>query len=290
MAIAVPYKEVMMELGKTQELKICRKVDFGLFLGEEGEEILLPANEIPKDLDVDKAIDEDIAIEVFVMRDSKDRMIATTQKPKVEVGGLALLKVKEVTGLGAFLDWGLGKDLFLPYKEQTVKVVEDDEVLVGVYLDKSNRICSTMKVYEYLSVNADYSEEDEVEAYVYNINLKYGAFVAVDYKYHGLIQNKELNRRLRIGDVVKARVKSVRTDGKLDLSLRKKAYLQIEDDAKAIVEFMENNGGRIPYTDKASPEVIKEDFSMSKNEFKRAIGRLLKEGKIVINKDDIAFK
>ena len=272
-----------MELGKTQLLEVARKVDFGMYLSDGTEEVLLPKNEVPKEVTVgDK-------LEVFVMRDSKDRLIATTQKPLVQVGGVAALTIKEVSKYGAFLDWGMGKDLFLPYKEQTYKVREDDKVVVGVYLDKSNRICSTMKIYDYLSSEHDYSKDDVVTGHVYNINPKYGAFVAVDDKYHGLIQTKEMTRKISIGDEITARVASVRDDGKMDLAIRKKAHLQIEEDAAAILEYMNEHDGCIPYTDKSSPEIIKEDFSMSKNEFKRAIGRLLKNNVITIEETQITL-
>ena len=273
-----------MELGKKQLLKVTRKVDFGIYLSDGQEEILLPKNEVPQNIQVDQELD------VFVMRDSKDRLIATTATPKVQVGEVACLEVREVTKYGAFLDWGMGKDLFLPYKEQTYKVREGEQVLVGVYLDKSNRICSTMKVYDYLSTDHEYAKDDVVSGYVYNKNPKFGTFVAVDNKYHGLIQIKELTRNVNIGDVVTARVAVVRNDGKLDLAIRKKAHLQMEEDAAAILEYMNENGGKIPYTDKASPERIREDFSMSKNEFKRAIGRLLKNNVIIIEEKQITLK
>ena len=285
-----------MKLGKVQTLKVNRKVDFGVYLTDSDsplmgetdfekdlDEVLLPKNELDRDYQVGDLV------EVFVMRDSKDLPIATLQKPLVEVGGLAKLEVKEVTKHGAFLNWGLGKDLFLPYKEQTYNVAEGDLVLVGLYLDKSARICSTMKVYDYLASASDLGADEMVDGTVYNINPKYGVFVAVFDKYHGLIQNKEATRPFKIGETITARIKAVREDGKLDLAVRKKSYMQIDDDAKFIEDYMNKNGGRIPYTDKASPDRIKADFSMSKNEFKRAIGRLLKEGKISINTDDITF-
>lgn len=185
------------------------------------------------------------------------------------------------------LDWGLEKDLFLPYKEQTVSIKSGDKVLVGVYLDKSNRLCATMKAYKFLKCTSTYEPDDVVTGTVYNYNPEYGVFVAVDNKYHGLVQKKELTTRLEIGQQIQARVKSVRPDGKLDLSLRKKAYLQMDEDAEKIYKYIENNGGQLGYTDKAKPEVIREDFQMSKSEFKRAIGRLLKEHRIIIGESNI---
>lgn len=270
-----------MELGKILKLKVVKKTDFGVYLGTEEDKVLLPKNEVPEGTEVGSEVT------VFICRDSQDRMIATIHHPVAQVGETAYIEVKEITKFGAFLDWGLGKDLFLPYKEQTTDIKAGDKVLVGVYTDKSNRLCATMKVYDYLSCNATYEEEDVVKGVVYNYNPQYGAFVAVNNKYHGLIQTKELTRKVYVGMEVEARVKSVRPDGKLDLALRKKAYLQIEDDARKILEYMEKNNGEIGYTDKEKPEIIRKDFGMSKSEFKRAIGRLLKERHIIIGENNI---
>ena len=274
----------MIELGKKQELTVIKRVEFGIYLGEqEGaeERVLLPKKQVPEGTEIGSKLT------VFVYKDSKDRLIATTHEPKLVLGQLAVLPVLEVGKIGAFLDWGLGKELFLPYKEQTKEIEEGEKVLVGIYIDKSKRLSATMKVYDYLTCNSTHEPEDIVSGTVYNYNPKYGAFVAVDNKYHGLIQQKELAQKVYIGMPIEARIKSVRPDGKMDLSLRKKAYLQVDDDAKKIVEFMENNGGKIDYTDKASPERIKTDFNMSKSEFKRAIGRLLKEKRLTIGENNI---
>lgn len=270
-----------MEIGKIQKLQVVKKTDFGVYLGTNEEKVLLPKNQVPEGTEIGDTI------EVFICRDSEDRLIATTEKPVAQVGETAYIRVKEITKFGAFLDWGLGKDLFLPYKEQTTDIKEGDMVLVGIYTDKSDRLCATMKVYNYLQCTSTYEEDDVVKGVVYNFNPQYGAFVAVNNKYHGLIQMKELTSKVYVGMEVEARVKSVRTDGKLDLALRKKAYLQIDDDARKIIEYMEKNNGEIGYTDKARPEIIKKDFGMSKNEFKRAIGRLLKERRVIIKENSI---
>ena len=220
-------------------------------------------------------------------RDSKDREIATTNMPKLQLGELAVLEVAQVNNIGGFMYWGLEKDLLLPYSEQIVKVQKGDKYLVGLYVDKSDRLCATMKVYDFLRTDSPYKADDIVQGTVYGKNPEYGVFVAVDNKYHGLVQKKELTTRLEIGQQIQARVKSVRPDGKLDLSLRKKAYLQMDEDAEKIYKYIENNGGQLGYTDKAKPEVIREDFQMSKSEFKRAIGRLLKEHRIIIGESNI---
>ncbi len=270
-----------MELGKLQTLEIVRKVEFGVYLGTKDEQILLPKKQVPQESSIGDSV------EVFVYRDSQDRLIATTNRPKAYLGEIAKLQVKDISKNGAYLDWGLEKDLFLPYKEQTMQLTKGGWVLVGVYIDKSDRLCATMKVSGYLKSNAPYEAEDIVHGTVYNLNKNYGAFVAVDNQYYGLIQNKELTKQLRIGEEIEARVIAVRPDGKLDLAVRKKAYLQIEEDAEKIVRFMEENGGKLDYTDKANPETIRQDFEMSKNEFKRAIGRLLKDKRIFIGENKI---
>ena len=276
-----------MKLGEYQKLKVIKKVEFGVYLAEhEGDEtrVLLPQKQVPADA---KLGDE---IEVFLYKDSKDRIIATTNQPKLTLGGLAVLEVAEIGKIGAFLDWGLEKDLFLPFKQQTKKVKAGDECLVGLYTDKSDRLCATMNVYEYLSQESPYQKDDRVKGTVYEISENFGAFVAVDDKYSGLIPKREFFGQARIGDVVKARVTRVKEDGKLDLSLREKTYLQIEKDAEQVLKVIDEFAGVLPFTDKAAPEVISRELSMSKNAFKKAVGHLLKEGRIEIGEKCIRKK
>lgn len=276
-----------MRLGEYQKLKVIKKVEFGVYLAEhEGDEtrVLLPQKQVPADA---KLGDE---IEVFLYKDSKDRIIATTNQPKLTLGGLAVLEVAEIGKIGAFLDWGLEKDLFLPFKQQTKKVKAGDECLVGLYTDKSDRLCATMNVYEYLSQESPYQKDDRVKGTVYEISENFGAFVAVDDKYSGLIPKREFFGQARIGDVVEARVTRVKEDGKLDLSLREKTYLQIEKDAEQVLKVIDEFAGVLPFTDKAAPEVISRELSMSKNAFKKAVGHLLKEGRIEIGEKCIRKK
>ena len=269
----------MIRLGEIQTLQIVKKVEFGVYLsdGMDGEDkVLLPKKQAPEQV---RTGDE---VEVFVYRDSKDRLIATTHMPKLTLHDVARLRVAQTSAVGAFLDWGLEKDLLLPYKEQTRKVAAGETCLAALYIDKSNRLCATMNVYPYLSVESPYAKEDRVSGTVYEISDNFGAFVAVDDKYSGLIPKKELYGEIRIGDVVQARVTGVKEDGKLNLSIREKAYLQIEKDAQRVMEAIDSFDGALPFTDKASPEVIRREMQMSKNEFKRAVGHLLKEGRIQI--------
>ncbi len=276
----------MLELGKKQSLLIVKELDFGVYLGETlnasmDDRVLLPKKQVPQGSRTGDTI------EVFLYKDSKDRIIATTNKPLLSVGEVGKLKVSQVTKIGAFLDWGLEKDVLLPYKEQTVKVQEGDEVLAALYVDKSSRLAATMKVYRYLECASGYEKDDTVRGTVYEIREDMGAFVAVDDRYSALIPRRELYGEIKVGDVVTARVAGVKEDGKLDLSVREKAYLQIEKDAVRLVEIMESHGGVLPFTDKADPDVIRRETDMSKNEFKRAVGNLLKSGRIVIEPGEI---
>jgi predicted RNA-binding protein (virulence factor B family) len=277
----------MLKLGEKQTLKVVKKVDFGVYLSEDTgaeEKVLLPIKQVPEGTDIGKEI------EVFIYRDSDDRLIATTREPKIMLGDVRLLKVKDVARIGAFMDWGLEKDVLLPFKEQTRKVKSGEEVLCAMYIDKSSRLCVTMNVYEYLKNDSPYKKDDRVIGTVYEISDNFGAFVAVDDIYSGLIPKKELYGNVRSGDSVSARVSSVKEDGRLNLSLREKAYLQMDTDAEKILSMIKENGGKLPFTDKASPELLREKTGMSKNEFKRAVGRLLKEGKIEIKPDSIVEK
>ena len=272
-----------MKLGEKQVLMMEKEVDFGVYLGTELEHVLLPKKQVPRGLEPGDPV------EVFLYKDSRDRLIATTNEPKLTLGGLAILEVIDTGKNGAFLDWGLEKDLFLPFREQTTPVKKGDSILVSLYIDKSARLCATMKVYEKLSCDSPYQKDDMVEGIVYELSDRFGVFVAVDGKYSALIPKREVYHTYRVGETIRARVAAVKDNGKLDLSVREKAFIQMDVDAAKLVEYMEKNGGRIPFTDKASPETIRGEFEMSKNEFKRAVGRLLKEKKIEIREKDIVI-
>lgn len=266
----------MLQIGKRQLLTIVKKVEFGVYLAKEQEadpeeKVLLPRKEVPENA---QPGDE---IEVFLYRDSKDRMIATVRQPKLSLGEVAVLRVKENGKIGAFLDWGLEKDLLLPFREQVRKVCPGEECLVALYLDKSKRLCATMKVYHYLRTDSPYEKDQKVTGTLYEISDNFGAFVAVDNCYSALIPKKEPLGNARVGDTVEARVTEVLKDGKLSLSLREKAYIQMNEDARKLLKLLEEQGGELPVGDKSSPEKIKELTGMSKNEFKRAAGNLYKQ-------------
>lgn len=271
----------MMNLGKKQVLTVVKKVDFGVYLGSNEERVLLPQKQVPA------GIEPGDPIEVFLYKDSDDRLIATTNEPKIELGKLAVLDVVDTGKFGAFLNWGLEKDLFLPFKQQTAKVEKGDQCLVSLYIDKSQRLCATMRVYELLSTNSPYKKDDEVQGIVYDTSDNFGTFVAVDNQFSALIPKKDSFGNFRVGQTVTARVAAVKPDGKLDLSVKDKIPMQMDKDAEMILAKIEKCGGVLPFTDKADPELIKKEFNMSKNAFKRAVGRLFKERKIQINEKNI---
>lgn len=273
-----------IELGKMQELMVVKKVDFGVYLAPEDnqeEKVLLPGKQVPEGCETGDFV------KVFIYRDSKDRLIATRKEPKLSLGEVAVLTVVQTGKFGAFLDWGLEKDLFLPFKEQTARVQEGDSFPVVLYVDKSGRLCASMKIYHYLQTDSPYKKDDQVSGHLYEISHQFGAFVAVDDRYSALIPPREMFGELRVGELIQARVIAVHEDGKLDLSIRDKSYRIIETDAVKVMELIESFDGVLPFNDKASPEVIKRETQMSKNEFKRAVGHLLKNGRIEITEKSI---
>lgn len=273
-----------LQLGKKQVLTVVKIVDFGVYLGSETEKVLLPKKQVPSGIELGDPI------EVFLYKDSSDRLIATTNEPKLTLGEIAVLTVAQVGKFGAFLDWGLEKDLFLPFKQQTTQVRPGDECLVALYIDKSERLCATMKVYSYLKKGAPYQKDDQVEGIVYEVSDNFGTFVAIDNQYSALIPKREGNPGLRPGQRVTARVTEVKEDGKISLSVREKAFIQMDVDAQMILERINKRGGKLPFNDKADAEVIKAEFGLSKNAFKRAVGRLYKQKKIEILENGIVAK
>ncbi len=276
-----------MTLGTYQTLRVLYKKDFGVFLGEEGDEkgILLPIRQVPEGTEVG----DDIT--VFLYKDSEDRIIATTKRPKITVGELALLEVREVTKIGAFLDWGMDKDLLLPYKEQTgEKLIPGQKVLVIMYVDHSERLCASMRIYKKLSADSTYQKGDMVHGTVYSINPKMGIFVAVDNKYFGMLPMQQAFGKYKVGDEVHLRVTTVREDGKLNLAEGQTIHQQMDADGEKILKALEEFDGELPFGEKASPDVIKRELAMSKAAFKRALGHLYKEGKVELSENSVKLK
>ena len=277
----------MVEIGKWQTLQVVRNKDFGIYLAEhEGDDdaILLPKKQVPDGTGIGDRI------EVFLYLDSKDRPIATTNQPLITLGEITRLKCASVSKIGAFMDWGLEKDILLPFKEMTGKVKEGREYLVYMYMDKSSRPCVSMKLYSHLSSESTCRKGDSVQGYIYEINEKMGAFVAVEDKYQGLIPKQELHKRINVGDTMTMRVTEVREDGKLNLSVSQLAYQQMEEDSEMVYQAILSFDGVLPFNDKASPELIERELGLSKAAFKRAVGRLLKEDRIEIHENSIVTK
>lgn len=276
----------MLELGKRQELIIHRLTEIGAYVGETDSPetaVLLPRRQVPTGAGIGDTVD------VLLYKDSEDRMIATVHQSGLVRGQVGFLKVVQVTGIGAFLDWGLERDLFLPFKEQTKKPREGDMVLVTMYIDKSERLCATMRIYDHMSTESPYQKGDTVNGIVYEIK-PLGAFVAVDDRYFGLIPSSEVYQDFQPGDRITAQVMKRRQDGKLDLRVRKKAYKQMDADAELLWKCLNEADGYLPFHDKSDPEQIRAAFGLSKAAFKRAEGHLLKAEKITLESDGIHIK
>ena len=280
----------MIELGRFQNLIVVKRRDHGVYLAESEEtaaeeRVLLPMKEVPEDTQIGEPL------RVFICRDSSDRLIATMEKPKIMLGEVKLLRVTDVTKIGVFLDWGMPKDLLLPFREMTDRVKAGDEVLAALYVDRSGRLAATMKVYPYLKTRSPYQAGDIVNGRVYQIEESFGTFIAVDDQYSGLIPKREAAGGLRVGDTAELHVTQVKEDGKLDLAVRDKAYLMIDEDAENVLSIIRDDyKGTLPFDDKADPEQIREIFGLSKAAFKRAVGRLYKERVIAIEDGRIYTK
>lgn len=277
-------KDYKMKLGEYQTLQVVKNVDFGVYLAkdQEGEKVLLPKKLVPPGTEVGSCLN------VFLYKDSKDRPIATTLEPKLTLGKVAALKVLSIGSIGAFLDWGLEKDLFLPFKEMTRELKPGDEILVRLYLDKSSRLCASMKeLYHCLEQGSPYQKDDVVKGRIYEFSRDFGTFLAVDDRFSAMLPAHEDCTGKSIGDVIEVKVTKIKPDGKLDVTRREKSYIQMDADAKYIMQELKSHGGKLPYNDKTSAEIIKKEMKMSKNAFKRAIGRLYKQRQIEITIDGI---
>lgn len=274
----------MINLGEVQELKVVNIIKAGALLKDaEGEKVLLPIEEIENEKNGD-------IIKVFLYNDSRGKVLATKTMPKITLGKIAHLEVKEITKIGAFLDWGLEKELFLPFKEQICKLDRGRSYLVALYIDKTGRLCSTMKIRDYLRTDSKYKENDKVSGVVYNIVDDIGAFVAIDNIYEALLPKDQKRGVVAVGEPIRVRVSSVKSDGRLNLSQRERGHLELDKDAELIFDVLEDYEGFLPYNDKSDPDDIQDMFCMSKSAFKKAVGRLLKENKIVFFKDGIKIK
>lgn len=276
----------MIELGKTQKLTVRRIVDFGAYLGSGSDdvEVLLPSRYLPENAAVGDGID------VFVYKDSEDRPIATTEHPFATVGDFAFLSVSAVNDTGAFLDWGLPKDLLVPYSEQKVKMRRGGIYLVYVYVDHATgRIVASAKVEKFLgNVYPDYKPGQEVKALVYE-HSEIGYKVIVDNLHRGIIYSNEIYSPIEVEETLKAYVKQVREDGKIDLTLNDKASVRTASLSDRLLAYLAD-GSNAPVSEKMSPEMIATIFECSKKDFKKAVGHLYKERRIIIAPDGTISK
>ncbi|RUT73055.1 GntR family transcriptional regulator [Ancylomarina longa] len=277
----------MSNIGQYAELKVAKLVDFGVYLeGEDEALILLPTRYVPPKTQLDDTI------KVFIYRDSEDRIIATTLIPKATVGEFAVMRVKSVTNIGAFLDWGLAKDLLVPFSEQKDKMQYDQSYLVYVYLDNATgRIVATAKIEKVLrDVETNYAEGDEVDILVgRRTDLGYQALINNDAL--GIIYKNEIFGSLKTGDQRKGYIKKVRPDGKIDISLQQQGYQnEVPKIGEQILDLLKKEEGFLPLNDKSSPEDIYHSLQMSKKNFKKAIGLLYKNKLITIEEAGIFLK
>jgi predicted RNA-binding protein (virulence factor B family) len=275
-----------MNIGSYNTLKIVKRVAFGLYLdGEEAGEILLPNRYVPADAQIDDYLD------VFIYTDGDDRLIATTDKPLAVVGDIVPLKVKAVGSYGAFLEWGIMKDLFLPFSEQTADVNEGDTVVVGLYLDaKTSRVVATMRWGRLLdkTLQPTFAEGDEVQIMVAS-TTQLGYKVLINDAFVGLVYKNEVFTPLNIGDRMPAYIRRMREDGKIDVRLRRSGYVAIEGEAARLMQLLERMGGFLPTTDKSPAETIYEVCGMSKKTYKKAVGELYKKRLILLKDNGIVL-
>ena len=265
----------MVEIGNYNELEVAKFVDFGLYLDSEDGEILLPLKWIPEGVELGDKLN------VFIYRDSEDRMIATTLKPKATVGQFAALEVKESSSIGAFLDWGLEKDLFVPFHNQRQLMEVGKKYVVYIYLDdSSDRIAGSTKLNKYLQPADDQiSEGQQVKLLVSNAT-ELGYNVIIDNKYSGILYHNEVFKNLETGDEVTGYIKKIRPDGKIDVSLQQTGFAEVQDASQEVLTKLKQSGGTLNLSDKSDPQEIYAALGMSKKTFKKAIGTLYKEGKI----------
>lgn len=272
-----------MKIGEYNTLRILRLTTVGAYLGdEEDNDVLLPNKYLTHEM----SVGEDI--EVFLYKDSEDRLVATTEKPFITLNEFAYLRVKEVTPFGAFLDWGLEKDLLVPFREQTTKLEEDKYYLIYLKLDtETNRLVATAKTNRYFSVDTSEVEiNKEVEILICE-SFDLGVKIVIEGKFLGIIYHNDVTRKLRRGDYTIGYVYNIREDGKLDVRLEKSGYEKIEPNAERLLALINNRKGILYLTDKSDPDDIRDTVGMSKKTFKQAVGNLYKQKKIRINPDSL---
>ncbi len=276
----------MTLLGKINKLKVVKSLDFGFYLdGEDKGEILLPIKQVPKGTEIGSTLD------VFIYKDSEDRIIATTEKPFGMVGEFVLLRTQEVNKIGAFMDWGLVKNLLVPFGEQKKRMEVGRWYIVYIYVDdETERIVGSAKLDKFLNIEPpQYVEKQEVNLLIRK-KTEMGYTAIVNNAHSGMLYNNEIFQDLNVGQKVRGFVKKMREDGKIDLSINRSGFKQIDSVSKSIIELLEENNNYIAITDKSDPQLIYDTFAVSKKNFKKAIGNLYKNRLILIEEEGIRLK
>lgn len=274
----------MVEIGNYNELEVAKFVDFGVYLDSEDGEILLPLKYVPENLELGDKLN------VFIYRDSEDRMIATTLKPKATVGQFAALEVKDSSKIGAFMEWGLEKDLFVPFHNQRKVMQPGEKHVVYIYLDESSdRIVGSTKLNKYLKpVDEDLQEGQAVKLLVAGTS-ELGYNVIIDDKYAGVLYHNEVFRNLEPGEETKGFIRKIREDGKIDVSLQQTGFAEVQDASQQVLEKLKAEGGTLNLSDSSDPQDIYAALGMSKKTFKKAIGTLYRTGKVRLEPNRITL-
>jgi predicted RNA-binding protein (virulence factor B family) len=273
---------MMIQLGKFNKLKVLKEVDFGVYLDAGSDEILMPQKYVPDKTQVGDTVD------VFIYRDSEDRLIATNLQPKACVDDLAYLQVVDTNRFGVFLDWGLEKDLFVPFSEQNSKMERGKWYVVKVILDdRTDRIIASARIEKFLKyIPEGLSENQEVDLLPFELT-DLGVKAVVNDQFLGMLYHNEIFKTLRLGEPIKGYIKKLRSDYKIDLSLQKSGYEEVLDSKEVLWEKLKSNQGFLPLTDKSEPEEIYAQLQMSKKNFKKAVGGLFRDRRISIQPDGI---
>lgn len=273
----------MLEIGKYNKLTVLRKVDFGYYLdGLDYGDILMPAKYAEESLEPGDDVD------VFVYLDSSEKLIATTEKPLAEVGQIGYLKVVKVNDIGAFLDWGITKQLFVPFAEQKTKLEEDKFYWVYIFIDPvTERIMGSTKLGRFLDQTPPFFKANEITRGLVWQKTDLGYKIIINHSHTGLLFNSEIYKSLQPGDLIDVEIKNIRPDGKIDLCLPKSALEKSDEVSEIVLKKLQANNGFLPFGDHTAPEIIKQELGLSKKSFKKAIGKLYKERTITIEENGI---
>jgi predicted RNA-binding protein (virulence factor B family) len=275
----------MLKIGQYNELVVESRVEFGLYLDSDAGQILLPNKYVSEEFNIGDTL------EVFIYTDSEDRLVATTLQPKGIVGDFVFLRAKEIVSFGTFMDWGLEKDLLVPKSEQQERMLPPREYLIKICFDEgTGRVYGTAKISTHCDKNAqDLTAGQQVDLLIHSLT-EIGIMAVVDNRYFGMLYKSETYQDLAVGDRCTGYIMRLREDNKIDLTLKEPGYSSVKGSGDTIVDILNSAGGFIPCHDKSSPQEIKEIFSMSKKEFKRAVGGLFKRGVLTLEKDGIRLK